>query len=114
MLRTFATFLVAFALILIPLGMGGGGGGLLDMGAAHAASAVGHCEAAGSAPAESKHSGPMGAGCAIVCAALPATERHLGEPWQPEAVSMRPMIDAMIAGIRPEGETPPPRIAPET
>ena len=110
--RLLSALLLALALLLSPLAMIGGAG------AAHAAtvqvtSPATHCPEADPAPQREKGVPGMNAGCAIACAALPATEAFTGErvslaPWAPALLG-----DQLLSGIRPEGETPPPRIHPE-
>lgn len=112
MSRLLSSLLMALALIVSPLGMIGGAG------AAHAAmpqaaSAAAHCGEEGPAQQHEKRAPGMEVGCAIACAAVPATGPFSAERL-PHA-SMPPALpgDQLLSGIHPEGETPPPRIRPE-
>lgn len=110
--RLLFTLLLAFALLLSPLTMIGGAG------AAHAAmpqaaSAAAHCAEQGSAPEHEKRAPGMELGCAIACAAVPATEPFTAERVPHDAMSPALLGDQLLSGVHPEGETPPPRIRPE-
>ena len=110
MSRVLSAFLLALALFLSPLAMIGSG--------AHAAmpdttSSASHCSDDGTAPQQGQDGPRMNVGCAMSCAAIAAAEpaahaQDLPEPAQLGAVPAR-----LLSGIHPEGETPPPRIAPE-
>jgi hypothetical protein len=112
MLRIFACLAAALALFFSPIVMSGGAG----MAAAHAPGAAsamveGHCSG-NEAPADDQQQDFSG-GCASSCAAVaPAPSRLGGQA----GVSRTPpplLSHQLLAGIDPEGETPPPRITPE-
>lgn len=110
MSRLLSTFLLALALFLSPLAMIGGG--------AHAAvpetaSSALHCADDGAAPQQGQDGPKMSVGCAMSCAAIAAAEPAASAQARPEPVQLGAIPARLLSGIHPEGETPPPRIAPE-
>jgi putative hemolysin len=110
--RFLSSLLLALALLLSPLAMIGAAG------AAHAATpqaapAAGHCAEKGPTREHDKRAPGMEAGCAVACAAVPATEAFTADrlPHDPMAPAL--LGDQLLSGIHPEGETPPPRVHPE-
>lgn len=110
MLRLFACLLAALALFFSPIVMAGGAA------AAHVPSTAsampdGHCSGS-QAPADDQRADISG-GCASSCAAFqPAFPRISKEAADSRAVPPLPTHQS-LAGIHPEGETPPPRMTPE-
>ena len=114
MLRILSSLLIAFALLLTPFTMIGGSSAEAHAAMPQGASAASHCMDEGkAAPASDKHGPGMKAGCAIACAAMPAAGPVPGEQLPPQAISPVSLSQQSLAGIQPEGETPPPRITPE-
>lgn len=110
--RLLSSLLLALAVILSPLAMIGGAG------PAHAAmpqtaSTAAHGGEEGAAQEHEKRAPGMELGCAIACAAVPATGPFSAERLQHAAMPPTLTGDQLLSGIRPEGETPPPRIRPE-
>ena len=110
MVRFLSSLVVALALFLSPLAMASGAG--MAMPSAAAATGAGsHC-AGSEAPSDADNS-LMEMSCASSCAAyspdplIPAANAS-ASPAKP--IVMKPRL---LAGIHPEGETPPPRITPE-
>ncbi len=108
MLRPFFLLLVALALLASPAIMSSGDG----MASAHSAMSQagemqGHC------PGDSGGPGDREMSCVSACAALPATESRVVEPTRPANGQFAPVAHQVFVGVQPEGETPPPRIAPE-
>lgn len=111
MARIFPILLLALSLVLSPLAMGGSGAA--HAAVPHAASSTAHCPQEAPAPSSQEHAPGMKAGCAIACAAMPAAEPVPGDQLGPEALAPAPLVHQRLAGIHPEGETPPPRMHPE-
>jgi hypothetical protein len=110
MLRFLASFLVALALFFSPLAMEVGGSAAI----AHTATAQMNGGCAGmqhSLPDNQKSD--TKASCAIACAALPGTPARVCEQAVPPKGERVIAAAQVLTGIWPEGETPPPRIAPE-
>lgn len=108
--RLLSSLLLAFALLLSPLAMIGGAG------PAHAAApeaAASHCAETAPATEHEKDAPGMEMGCAIACAAVPATEPSHAERLPHDVLPPALLGDQLLSGIHPEGETPPPRIRPE-
>ena len=110
--RLLSSLLLAFALLLSPLAMIGG------VGPAHAAApqaapAAGHCAEKTPATEHEKSAPGMEMGCAVACAAVPATEPFSAERLPHDVLPPALLGDQLLSGIHPEGETPPPRIRPE-
>lgn len=108
--RLLSSLLLAFALLLSPLAMIGGAG------PAHAAapqSAAGHCAETAPAPQREMPASGMEVGCAVACAAVPATAPFAAVRLQHDPLPPTLPVDQLPSGIHPEGETPPPRIRPE-
>jgi hypothetical protein len=108
---SFLRVLTLLALLLMPLAMAG---------QSHAVAAMPHHGAAMSAEQDCDRGGsPEGderrqdgrAQCMMACAALPAWDAPpRAEAPAPRAVIYAPLV-VRIAGLAPEAETPPPRIA---
>ncbi len=108
--RLLSSLFLVFALLLSPLAMIGGSG------PAHAAApqaAASHCAEMASPTEPEKGAPGMEMGCAIACAAVPATEPFSAERLPHDALPPALLGDQLLSGIHPEGETPPPRIRPE-
>ena len=110
--RLRSSLLLALTLILSPLAMIGGAG------SAHAAmsqtaSAAMHCTEESPAQEHEKRAPGVEVGCAMACAAVPATEPFTTERLPHSAMPAALRGDRLLSGIHPEGETPPPRIRPE-
>ena len=112
MLRIFSTLLLAIALLLSPLAMGGGAAHAMTTETSSAAAAV-HCAEDGAAPQQEKDAPKANVGCAVSCAALPAAAPPTRDQAPPQPAQLAAMAHRLLSGIEPEGETPPPRIAPE-
>lgn len=107
-LRFLASLLVALSLLAAPAAMAAGDA---RPAAPTAASHQGHC-AGGEAPAEEKKA-PVHMSCASSCAAVaPAAPAPPG-PLPLAAPVPAGAAGPALAGIMPEGETPPPRTAPD-
>ncbi|TFI58450.1 hypothetical protein E2493_09975 [Sphingomonas parva] len=110
MIRLLASFLAALALFFSPLAMEIGGGAAM----AHTTMAQmdGGCASTHhSSPDDQKSDVQMS--CAIACAAIPAAPAGLAvQTTAPRTVNAS-LPAQVLSGIWPEGETPPPRIAPE-
>jgi hypothetical protein len=110
MIRLFASFLVALALFFSPMAMEMGGG--MAMGHSTMAQMDGGCTGMDhSSPDEQKSDMKMA--CAIACAALPGSPACLAEQTSSPKPANVALAAQVLTGIWPEGETPPPRIAPE-
>ena len=110
MSRLIASILVALAMFLSPLAMGTGGA----MAMAHPGMSQVDDGCAATHPASSDDQKPdMKMSCAIACAALPATHPPVGEQTVPQEAKAVMAAAQVLIGIWPEGETPPPRLAPE-
>ena len=110
MRRFLAFVLLAIALVVSPLSMLGGGPAMAH---APAAASTSHCDESHKAPASDKEKPGMERGCAVACVALAPLNSCVLEAAA--AISAQPAARAhhLLAGIGPEGETPPPRITPE-
>lgn len=111
MLRFLSSLLVAVALLLSPLAMASGAGMAMPQAAAATNAADEHC-AGGQVPADDDRC-LMKVGCASSCAAYPPFTPLPQE--KPSTVRAKPGFarSQPLAGIHPEGETPPPRMTPE-
>ena len=110
MYRLIASLLVALALFVSPLAMSSSAG----MAMPHAATLAqddGHC-AGESAPADEDGT-PAKASCASACAACLSLGAISSEQAALAPVALAAAGPQVLSGIRPEGETPPPRILPE-
>lgn len=114
MFRALASLVVALALLLAPFGMPVSGHGAAHAAAPAAATMAHPCADVAPEQAPGEHPSRLGIDCAIACAAVPAADADAPDPVKRQAVPLRPMTDSAMDGIRPEGETPPPRIASET
>ena len=110
MIRLFAFFLVALSLLFSPIAMDMGGG----MAMAHSATAEmdGGCVGMNHSSPDNQKS-DMKMNCALACAAIPGTPSSLDEQASPLKAKTVMVAAQVLTGIWPEGETPPPRIAPE-
>ncbi|HEX8214733.1 MAG TPA: hypothetical protein VF582_04585 [Allosphingosinicella sp.] len=112
MIRLLSSIFVALALFLSPLAMASGSGMAMSHPApASAPEAAGHC--AGSEGPADEGKAHVKLSCASACAAfLPR-----GPVTSDEAPAARVVVamsrPQLLAGIHPEGETPPPRMTPE-
>jgi hypothetical protein len=109
MSRLLSTLLLAFALLLSPLAMIGGAHAAMP----HTTSSALHCADEGEAPQQGQDAPEMNVGCAMSCAAIPAAEPAASAEAHPEPAQLGAIPDQLLSGVHPEGETPPPRIAPE-
>ena len=111
MLRLVSSLLVALALLFSPLAMTGGGA----MAAPHASMVAtgmdGHCAGA-DAPSDNDHWDAM-AECAVACTSFVAVDAAISDNVPPIKQEVLVSEYASMIGVRPEGETPPPRITPE-
>ncbi len=112
MIRLLSSLFVALALFASPLMMANGAGMAMSHAPTETSSALAeHCRD-DQAPSNQHHA-PKKMSCATGCAAF--------LPDEPIEVDAAPVTLALLtvpqeqslAGIHPEGETPPPRIAPE-
>ena len=110
MIRLFASFLVALSLFFSPMAMEMAGG----MAMAHSTMAQMDEGCAGmhhSSPDDQKSD--MKTSCAITCAAIPGIPSTIVEQSRPLKAKTVMVAAQVLTGMWPEGETPPPRIAPE-
>lgn len=112
MLRFLFSLIVGLGLLLSPVMMASGGG----MALAHSTSvemveADGHC-AGSEAPAD-EPSPQAKMSCATACAAFTPLSPAVRNQLQHEGPKAAMPPPQFLAGIHPEGETPPPRITPE-
>jgi hypothetical protein len=89
-----------------------GGAGSAHAARPQAASAA-HCAEEAPVQKHEKRAPGMEVGCAIACAAVPATQPFSAERLPHAAMLPALLGDQLLSGIHPEGETPPPRIRPE-
>lgn len=110
MLRLLCSLLVVMAMFFSPLMMTSGAGMAMPHAAA-AVTAADHC-AGKDVPAEDDKA-PVTANCASACAAFPAVAAVPSEhPLVPAEAAEDPGPQ-LLAGVQPEGETPPPRVPSE-
>lgn len=110
--RLLFSLLVALGLFVSPVSMASGGG----MAMAHSTSierveANGHC--AGSETPAEEPSDDSKMSCAAACAAFPPMLPATGEEIPLVKLADEMLAHTRLAGIHPEGETPPPRITSE-
>ncbi|MFN3727442.1 MAG: hypothetical protein ACK4SZ_14195 [Allosphingosinicella sp.] len=109
--RFVSSLLVAIALLLAPLAMIGGAD------PAHAArpqvASAANCAEEAPGQKHEKRAPGMEVGCAIACAAVPATQPFSAERLPHAAMPPALLGSHLLSGIHPEGETPPPRMHPE-
>lgn len=110
--RLLSSLLLVLALLLSPLAMIGGAG-QAHAAAPPAAMASGHCSQTAPASEHEKRAPGMELGCAISCAAVPATDPCTAECLPHAAMPPVRLGHQLLPGIHPEGETPPPRNRPE-
>ena len=111
MLRFLSSLLVAIALFLSPLAMANGAGMAMPHGTATATAAGDHC-AGKEAPSDEGDSS-MKVSCASSCAAYPPFTPLPAEKPATARAKLGIAKPQLLAGIHPEGETPPPRMTPE-
>lgn len=110
MLRFLSSFFVAMALFLSPLAMAGGAGMAMPHATATVSAAGDHC-AGGEVPSDEDSS--MKVSCASSCAAYPPVAPLPAEKPATARAELGIAKPQLLAGIHPEGETPPPRMTPE-
>ena len=110
MSRLLSTLLLAFSLLLSPLAMIGGGA---HAAMPHTTSSAVHCADDGAAPQQGQDAPKMNVGCAMACAAIAAAAPAAGAQVRLEPAQLGAVPARLLSGVHPEGETPPPRIAPE-
>lgn len=112
MFRFVASFLILLSLFSAALAMSGSGARAMAHAAnGQSADMAGHCDGAGQ-PSDNQKA-EMKLACASACAVLCPVPVAVRAP-QPAAVMAAPIaLQRMLAGIRPESETPPPRATPE-
>ena len=99
---------VAFALLMVPLGMINGAAAA-HAGAEHAGMTAGECHESAPAPEKKSKGVGMSAECALACAALPAVPARLQVPAEIGS-TVHPIIALHgIAKAGPESLDPPPR-----
>lgn len=108
MTRLLASLLVALAMFFSPLAMEMGVG--MAMAQTTASVSDGGC-AAMHHPAPEEHKADLKTNCAAACAAIPGTPATLRARCVHPKSSAAMAPTRALAGIGPEGETPPPRIA---
>lgn len=113
MVRLLSSLLVALALFASPLMMANGAGMAMSHASTETSSALSwHCTE-DEAPSDAHHA-PKKMSCATGCAAFLSDERFEGDAASVAlAVLVVPQARS-LTGIHPEGETPPPRITPES
>ena len=101
--------LTLVAMLLMPLAMAKQGHAVAATPHHAMAADAGHCT--DSTPEQDERGSKSSAECLMACAALPGTEA----PLAAERIAPRPSLITpparTIAGLSPEAETPPPRIA---
>lgn len=112
-------FLTIFAVLLAPLTMTGGHAAMsmpaaastMDQHSGHAMTAE-HCAGMSGQSDDQPHrkSGPS-IDCMIACSCLPATGSEMGKHALRAAIVEPPALAAGLAGLNPESDTPPPRLA---
>ena len=108
MIRLFASFILALALLASPLAMTGG------VAKAHAPMAGMSADCADMDHSRSDSgSADRDMSCAIACAAIPCSPMRLDERAVPVAEAAPFGLSQLLPGIAPEAETPPPRTASE-
>lgn len=112
MIRFLSSLIIALALFWSPLAMAGGAGMAMSHAPTTAASDTGgHCT--GTEAPSDEESAPSEISCASACAAfLPCGPIAASEAPPAQAV-LTLLGPQLIAGIHPEGETPPPRMTSE-
>ena len=111
MVRFLSSLFVAIALFLSPLAMASGAGMAMSHAGTAAMGAADHC-AGGESPLSGDESS-IEISCASSCAAYSSSPLVAAEKFPILAPKPRVMKSQRLAGIQPEGETPPPRITPE-
>jgi hypothetical protein len=110
--RLLSTFLAAIVLLFAPLAMAGGGGmAMANTSAAEMTAAGGHCADTEMPASDTK--ADMKSGCATTCAAFPAVQPAMAGRADSPKVKNVMAGQPVLAGVFPEGETPPPRMTPE-
>ncbi len=107
MLR-FLYSLIALALVLSPLGMSQGGMAMAHGAAVEMGEANGHCPGSEAPASDEDHSKAM-ADCMGICSALAGGDLGWPERQAPVSVSLGIRRVAIMIGLHPESDTPPPR-----
>jgi hypothetical protein len=108
MMRRFWAMMIAFALLIVPVGMIGGAAEAHQQPAHSTMSA--DCHEGGAASKDKKPKGVgMSAECALACAALPASMARVVDRLPTAPLPRHPMSAAYFAGASPESDDPPPR-----
>lgn len=111
-LRAFLHLFVLAALLLAPIGMVGSHAAMAAPQAPEA-SAGGHCaDMVGSnqrAPADKAPGKSID--CMIACACVPSPGVQLADPPLPVAAPEPAMITALVSGLNPAADPPPPRLS---
>lgn len=110
MVRLLSSLLIAIAMLFSPLVMTSGAGMAMPHAAA-AATTTDHCAGEESPVGDDK--APVKASCASACAAFPAMAPVASEHPLARDEDAEDRGSQLLAGVQPEGETPPPRIPPE-
>lgn len=112
MIRILSCLFVALALFASPLMMANGAGMAMSHATTNAApDPAGHCS--GDDTPSGQQDAPIELGCASSCAAF-LPDHPVAANEAPAALAVLALTrDNSLAGIHPEGETPPPRITPE-
>lgn len=112
MLRFLSSFFIALTLLVSPLAMAGvGGSALANAPSMRMMIADGHC--AQNQPPPDDQSSHVQINCVTACAGIPAVEPIVADVVRPIRASAAPTGHPALFGVRPEGETPPPRITSE-
>ncbi|WP_158298932.1 hypothetical protein [Sphingomonas psychrotolerans] len=111
MTRLLASFLVAFAMFFSPLAMEMGVG--MAMAQTTASISDGGCAGMHDPAPEHEQKSGLKMNCAAACAAIPGTPATVRARFIHPKSRAAMVPTQALSGIRPEGETPPPRIASE-
>jgi hypothetical protein len=102
---------VAMALFLSPLAIGSGAGSAMSHATASATAVGDHC--AGREAPSDEGSSSLDLSCASSCAAYPPFTPLPADKPAAARAKLAIAEPQLLAGIHPEGETPPPRMTPE-
>ena len=111
MLRFLSTLFTALALLASPLAMVGGGVAMAHVRPMETMVSSGHCSE--SKLPSSDHKSDIQINCLTACAGIPAVEPVVMEAVPPVRAAAVAAGHRTLTGVRPEGETPPPRSASE-
>lgn len=111
MLRLLASLSVALALFFSPLAMSSGEPAMAHATSVAMADASGHC----SGDNHKSDTGKAGVmmDCLSSCSAVQPAAAAVAEPSETPRMEVAIASYPTLIGLRPEGETPPPRITPE-